>query len=76
MILPPLTALSSDEMLGLPPFLLAARRETLHTYIAVFLENAMPKPSSAAKLKKRGRPPSDLDIDRKRAWVIWWYVRQ
>jgi hypothetical protein len=71
-----LTALSADDTFGLPPFLLTASRETLLAYIAIFLGGVLPTPSSAAKPKKRGRPFADLDIDRKRAWVIWWYVRQ
>ncbi|MEN9411131.1 MAG: hypothetical protein RL216_3105, partial [Pseudomonadota bacterium] len=32
----PLTALSADDTLGLPPFLLTATRETLLAYIAIF----------------------------------------
>lgn len=73
---PQLTALSADDTFGLPPFLLTASRETLLAYIAIFLAGVSPTPSSAAKPKKRGRPFADLDIDQKRAWVIWWYVRQ
>ena len=72
----PITALSADDTLGLPPFLLTASRETLLAYIAIFLGGVKPTLSSAAKPKTRGRPSADLDIDRKRAWVIWWYVRQ
>lgn len=71
-----LAAIPTDQTLGLPPFLLAASRETLLAYIAIFLGGVMPTPTSGAKPKTPGRPPADMDIDRKRAWVIWWYIRQ
>ena len=31
---------------------------------------------TAEKRKSRGRRPSVMDIEKKRAWIIWWYVRQ
>ena len=69
-----LQALSTDDALGLPPFLLTASRSTLLVYIALFVGGFMP--TGAGQRKARGRPVSHLDIEAKRAWVIWWYVRQ
>ncbi len=69
-----LTQALPTDALGLPPFLLTAPRETLLAYIAIFLGGAMP--AGAQKRKAPGRPIAGMVIDEKRAWVIWWYVRQ
>lgn len=66
-------ALSTDS-LGLPPFLLTASRETLLLYIAILLGGA--SPFGVQKRRARGRPAAELRDDIKRAWFLWWYVRQ
>lgn len=66
-------ALSTDS-LGLPPSLLTASRETLLLFIAILLGGG--NPIGVQKRKGRGRPAATLTSDVKRAWLIWWYVRQ
>ena len=65
---------ATSDTLGLPPFLLMASRETLLAYLAAFLGGS--SLMSAEKRKSRGRRTSVMDIEKKRAWIIWWYVRQ
>lgn len=72
-----LEALPTDQALGLPPFMLTASRETLLAYIAILLEGAS---AAGAKVRRaRGRQATVFSLwntDAKRAWIIWWYIRQ
>jgi hypothetical protein len=65
---------ATGDTLGLPPFLLMASRQTLLAYIAAFLGSRSLR--GVEKRKSRGRRASVMDIEEKRAWIIWWYVRQ
>ena len=71
---PTLPLAFSTDSLGLPPSLLTASRETLLLYIAILLGGT--SPIGSQKRRVRGRPAAEPDYDVKRAWLIWWYVRQ
>ena len=71
---PTLPLALSTDLLGLPPSLLTASRETLLLYIAIILGGA--SPIGVQKRRARGRPAAEPTEDMKRAWFLWWYVRQ
>jgi hypothetical protein len=67
----------AENDLGLHPLLLNAGRRYLLAYI-MFLHDEIGS-SYKKSTKKRGRPKTvfaGMDVEAKRAWIIWWYVRQ
>lgn len=71
------TKAKAEIELGLQPLLRAATQNDLLLYIEYLHEKIATLDNTVRKT--RGRPVtvfSGMDVDAKRAWIIWWYIRQ